>query len=77
MCMQASVPESLLFLNLPCYAASACFFVESCLFSVDLSCICYYMFDNLQCKGRAITNVVGTCGPNSLLYYKSNKIFLN
>ena len=38
------------------------FFVESCLFSVELSCVCYDMFYNLQCRGRAVTNVVRTCG---------------
>ena len=46
------------------------FFLESCLFSVELSCVCYLMFYNLQCKGRAVTNVVRTCGPTPLLYYK-------
>ena len=46
------------------------FFAESCLFSVELSCVCYHMFYNLQCRGRAVTNVVRTCGPIPLLYYK-------
>ena len=46
------------------------FFVESCLFSVELSCVCSHMFYNLQCRGRAVTNVVRTCGPTQLLYYK-------
>ena len=45
------------------------FFVESCLFSVELSCVCYHMFYNLQCRGRAVTNV-RTCGPTPLPYYK-------
>ena len=45
-------------------------FVESCLFSVELSCVCYHMFYNLQCRGRAVTNVVRTCGLTPLLYYK-------
>ena len=53
------------------------FFLESYLFSVELSCVCYHMFYNLQCRGRAVTNVVRTCGPTPLLYYKSNKICLN
>ena len=46
------------------------FFVESCLFSVELSSVCYHMFYNLQCMGRAVTNVVRTYGPTPLLYFK-------
>ena len=49
------------------------FFVESCLFSVELSCVCYQMLYNLQCRGRAVTNVVRTCSPTPLLYYKEQK----
>ena len=43
--------------------------VESYLFSVELSYVCYHMFYNLQCRGRTVTNVVRTCGPTPLLYY--------
>ena len=46
------------------------YFVESCLFGAELSCVCYHMFYKLQCRGKAVTNVVRTCGPTPLLYYK-------
>ena len=36
------------------------FFVESCLFSVKLSCVCYHV----------VANVMETCGPSPLLYYE-------
>ena len=52
------------------FSVERSFFLESCLFSVELSCVCYLMFYNLQCRGRAVTNVVRTCGPTPLLYYK-------
>ena len=67
--MQTSAQYALLFSNLLGYAVSS-FFLESCVFSVELSCVCYLMFYNLQCRGRAVTNVVRTCGPTPLLYYK-------
>lgn len=52
-------------------------FVKSCLFSVDLPCIFYYMFHNLQCRERAVIVLSDLMARPHCCTIKCNKICLN